>query len=190
MISYTNVNGELVKVNINETLYQAIIETYDWDSKYGYRWKTAKKILTELGVDMKFKRKVKPVIKYILQEYELDKERFIRTPSKSIKTRRSSQYLIPTIKKEENTVLSLQFFAHPLQVVDEECLQYIDAIDNTELVDTRTRLRDGVYHVKSAGIDQNKGFYVICPYCGAIEHHGGKGQVKSNCMPRNNFIID
>ena len=89
-----------------------------------------------------------------------------------------------------NSMISLQFFAHSLNVVDEECLQYINTVGKSKYTDVRTKLVDGVYHVKSAGIDQNKGFYVICPYCGAIEHHGGKGQVKSNCMPRNNFIID
>ncbi|QEH70511.1 hypothetical protein [Cellulosilyticum sp. WCF-2] len=86
--------------------------------------------------------------------------------------------------------ISLQFFAHSLYVVDEECLQYINTIDNTKLKDTRTRLMNGVYHVKPVGIDQNKGFYAICPYCGTIEHHGIKGKVKSNCTPRNNFIIN
>lgn len=87
-------------------------------------------------------------------------------------------------------MLSLQFFNHPLNVVDEECFQYIDVIGKNKCTDTRTILIDGVYHVKSAGIDQNKGFYVVCPYCGELTHHGVKGEVKSNCMPRNNFIID
>lgn len=87
-------------------------------------------------------------------------------------------------------MIGLQYFGRSLNVVDEECLQYIKTIAKNKYTDTRTILIDGVYHVKPVGIDKNKGFYVICPYCGTIEHHGVKGLVKSNCMPRNNFIID
>ena len=87
-------------------------------------------------------------------------------------------------------MIDLQYFGHSLYVVDRGCLQYIKPIDKNKYSDARTTLIDGVYHVKPVGTDKNKGFYVVCPYCGALAHHGGKGTVKSNCTPRNNFIID
>ena len=74
-------------------LYQAILDTYDFNSKT-YSWKTSTDLLTELGLDInKYCKKVKQTIKDIADLYNIDADDLYKTKDGY------SLYAIPEVRK-------------------------------------------------------------------------------------------
>lgn len=63
--------------------------------------------------------------------------------------------------------------------------------------DTRTKVIDGVPHIKPIGVDQNQ-IYIVCPYCGEFHQHGtADGEYAGSLVPhcvdsrnRENYYLE